>query len=287
MRKQLFMVSLMLISLSNTFAQIQAYQLKKGDTFEVTREANITIDQEVMGSNMQVTQKVINTDLLEVISASKGIYEIKYTAISRKLVMNIPMVGEQVMDSEGSSDMDKPFQAMVNKSFTFVMDQFGNIQEFKGLEEVQNEMKGELGTMNLSGGEQLDEIVSVYAEDVLTATMASQFGFYAGDSSSEWTRDYSSTVNNLPLSLSVKHWYDSDNSILAEGSLSIKGDIVQMGMAMSANMKGIQNTIYDLSESGMPTKVQTKQDAEGTMMAQGMEIPMKLTTNTTITYSKK
>lgn len=287
MRKQLFMVSLMLISISGALAQIQSYQLKKGDAYEVIQEANVIIDQEVMGSSMQVTQKVLSSDMLEVISASKGVFEIKYTSISRKLVMNIPMAGEQVMDSEGSSAIDKPFQAIVNKSFIFVMDQFGKIQEFKGLEEVQNEMKAELGTLNLPGGEQLDEMLSVYTEDILRATMASQFGFYAGDSSSEWTRDYSSVVNKLPVKLSVKHWYDSDNAILAEGSLSIKGDIQQMGMTMSTNMEGTQNTIYDLSESGMPMKIQTRQNAEGTMMAQGMEIPMKLTTNSTITYSKK
>lgn len=287
MRKQLFMVALMLISISSTFAQIQAYKLKKGDAFEVVQDVNITIDQEVMGSSMQVTQKVTTTDMLEVLSVSKGVYEMKFTALSRKLLMNIPMAGEQVMDSEGSTDMDKPFKAMVNKSFTFMMDQFGQIQEFRGLDEAKEQVKAALASANMGGADQVDQVVSVYSEDVLRASMSSQFGFYAGDSSNEWTRDYNSTVNNLPVNLTVKHWYDSDNSILAEGSLSIKGDVEQMGMTMSTNMEGTQNTIYDLSASGMPTKVQTKQDAEGTMMAQGMEIPMKLTTNTTTTYTKK
>lgn len=287
MKKQLIILLLLFTAVPGLMAQVQSYQLKKGDVYEVSQDIDATIDMEVMGSSMQNKQKANNIDVIEVLSATGGVYEMKFTSKRRKVTVSSPMGGDMVMDSEGTNSTDMMLKAMVNKSFTFVMDQFGNVQGFDGLEEVRESIKTDLAAIGITAGPQLEQVLDAYAEEVLTGSIASQFGFYAGDSSNEWTKNYKVVANGMPVKLNVKHWYDSDNTILAEGQMDISGEMQQMGMAMTSSLKGTQNTIYDLAPSGMPAQVQTKQEAEGAMTAQGMDMPMKLSSITITKYTKQ
>jgi hypothetical protein len=287
MKKQLIILLLLFTAVPGLMAQVQSYQLKKGDVYEVSQDIDATIDMEVMGSSMQNKQKANNIDVIEVLSATGGVYEMKFTSKRRKVTVSSPMGGDMVMDSEGTNSTDMMLKAMVNKSFTFIMDQFGNVQGFDGLEEVRESIKTDLAAIGITAGPQLEQVLDAYAEEVLTGSIASQFGFYAGDSSNEWTKNYKVVANGMPVKLNVKHWYDSDNTILAEGQMDISGEMQQMGMAMTSSLKGTQNTIYDLAPSGMPAQVQTKQEAEGAMTAQGMDMPMKLSSITITKYTKQ
>lgn len=278
------MAAVMLFSAFGAFAQIQSYQLTVGQSFEVTQEIDMTLDQNVMGQNMQLVQKITKKDLLEVLSDEGGSFEIKSTIKAMRIAMTIPMAGETVMDSEGDSPMDASFKALVDKSFSFVINQFGEITEFKGLEDLRTAVSEEMGGIT---GAELDGIVGAYSEEALKATMAYEYGFYAGNSSKEWEKDYNMDLNNMPVELKVKHWYDNDSTILAEGNMLIKGDMTQMGVAMSANLNGTQNTIYDLSKNGMPTKIQTMIIGEGTLTAQGIDVPLKMNVKRVSTYIEK
>lgn len=285
MKKQLITVLMLLFVASVTFGQINSYKLEVGDKYEINQEVDITIDQEVMGSSMQTTQKVNTTDMLEVISANNNSYEFRYTSMSRKLVMNVPMAGEQVMDSEGTGPMDAAFKAMVNRTVIFTMDQYGQVLEFQGLDEAQESIKSELNGTPMAA--QAGQLANAYSEEVLRAGIQSLMSFYSNEASKEWNKSFRTNMNQLPVQLEMKYWHDTDTSVLAEGTLVINGDVEQMGMAMKTDLTGLQNTIYDLSENGMPAKIQSKQEAEGTMTAQGMDIPMKLSTVSVVTFIKK
>ena len=284
MRKQTILLA-MLLAVSTAFAQVKSYDLSVGDKYEVNQETNITMDIEAMGSSMQTVQKVITKDMLEVIAANSAGYEFKYTTMNRKIVMTLPMAGEQTMDSDGTGPMDAAFKAMINRSITFTMDKYGRIKEFKGLKDAKKAMKDDLAGTAMAA--QADQLTAIYSESVLKSLLQGQLDFYAGDDSKEWNKNFSTVMNELPVDLEVKMWYDTDNSILADGKMLIKGEVNQMGAQMSTDLKGTQNSNYDLASNGMPTQIQTKQEAEGSMTAQGMELPVKMSTMTKVTFTKK
>lgn len=275
----------MLLMVSALFAQVNSYSLKVGDMYEINQKSDITTDQEVMGSSQQIIQQINALDMLEVVAIKGTDIELKYTTKVRKMVMEIPMAGEQKMDSEGSGPMDGAFKALVNRSVNFVMDQYGNIKEFKGVDEVQSAIRADLNGTPVAA--QADQLVAAFSEDVLKSTLKALLSIYSGDDAKEWNKNFSALMNQLPVNLEMKMWYDSNESILADGKVMIKGEIEQMGMTVSTDLTGIQNTIYDVTSNGIPSKIQTKQEAEGIMNAQGMEIPMKMSTKTTVTFTKK
>jgi len=287
MKKITLSLIVMLLSITSIVAQIKSFDLKKGEVYEVTTVTDLNIEQEAMGQKMEVGQGISIVESLEVLDISNGLYKMKATTMQVKIDIEAPMQPAQTMDSEGTGQMNDVAKAFVNKSYTFYMDKFGQVEKFEGLEEMSMTIIADLDKTVIGQAGQSQTMAQLLSEDMIKTNLSNMFAIYPTDGSKEW--EYTSEVvfNALPAKITAKRYYDGDATIMSAGNLSVKGTQQQMGMTIEAEMAGTVNTIYDLMQNGMPSKVQVQQDATGKASAQGMDIPMDLKMSTIITITKQ
>lgn len=287
MKKITLSVVVMLFSIASINAQIKSYDLKKGEVYEVKTVTDLNIEQEAMGQKMEVGQGISIVETLEVLGVSDDMYSMKATTKQVKIDISAPMQPAQTMDSEGTGQMNDVAKAFVNKEYRFQMDKFGQVQGFEGLDEMSKAIIADLDKTLIGQAGQSQTMAQLLSVDMVKSNLTNLFTIYPTDGSKEWEYSNEVVFNALPASLKAKRYYDGNATIMSAGELTVKGSQQQMGMSIESEMAGTVNTIYDLSENGMPSKVQVQQDATGTAKAQGMEIPMDLKMSTTITITKK
>lgn len=286
MRKRMMLTMSLLLTV--TIAQAQkpsGYKLNKGDKYTITSETDIGTSQEAMGQTIETNQTALNVNDYEILEVNGDIYTLRATNVRRKVTISSAFMSTE-MDSDVEGDQNVPFKLMTGKSYTFKMNKFGQILEINGLESLKADLKKELeGTMFSATA---DQILTVYDQKMIKGELEAQFTFYNTGSGSEWTTKTDSNVNNIPASFENKYKWDNDKTILLSSTISVDGDIPAMGQAMKTVLNGDQQTIIDLNrQTGFPTKIQSQQQMKGSMEAQGMQIPMTMTAETTTTVVKK
>lgn len=287
MKRITILFFVMLLSVATAFAQISAFDLKKGDVFEVNTAMKTNIEQEAMGQTMNVGQGVNTTELLEVTDVSNGLFTMKATVMKVRIDIELPMQPAQSMDSEGEDQMSDVAKAFTQKGYTFTINKFGEIQSVDGLEEMSAAIIADLNKTMIGQAGQSETIAQLMSEEMIKNNLANMFTIYPTDGSKEWTFEREGVFNALPAMLTADRYYDGDATIMSAGKMFVNGSQQQMGMTIQAEMSGTVNTIYDLAQNGMPTKVQVQQEATGKASAQGMEIPMVVKVNSTINIMKK
>lgn len=265
-------------------AKIDGYDFKKGEKYELKVSMDQQVTQSAMGQTMETKSKIETIEEMEVLDVSGDVFTIKITGKKRYMNMSIPTMGDQVMDSDGSGPMDQPFKIMTGKSYTIKMNRIGKVLEIEGLEEMVKTMKEEFSGTQFAA--QAGQLLSVYEKEALMNTLTTQFLIYPENGENEWSQSSTMVVGNIPVELSTELSYKDDKTIYGEGKVGMDGDISTMGMTMQAKMDGTQQTIIDLASNGVPSKIQTIQEAEGELEAQGQKIPMSISTESTTTYVK-
>ena len=155
-----------------------------------------------------------------------------------------------------------------------------------GLEEIREHMKKELSGTIYSVN--IDQIAGVYDETSIKKSLNAAFNFYSESDQDEWSNEYASIVNNIPVKFTASLFWDDQDAIFGTADITILGDIDIQGTNVNMDFKADQKSIIDLDVSnGMASKIQTIQEISGSMQAQGQTIPMSLTTDTTMTIIKK
>lgn len=278
----------MLLILLQTAAMAQrpsGYTLKVGDLFRIHIEATQEIAQTVMGQTQEIKQATINVDDYEVIAAAHGVYTIKTTSIQRQLENASPM-GSMVIDSESDDPQSAPFRAMVNQTYQFKMNKMGEILEVEGLETMTASIREGLTDNGL--GAQADDILAAFEEEILISTLSQQFNLYEPQMNDSWSKSNTMVVLGTPITTNSTFQWEGNNVINGASDIEMTGDIEQMGMAMTMDVTGIQQTKITLDEAtGMPTQVVMDQEISGDVEAQGMTIPLSITGITTCTIVKQ
>ena len=286
MKKSMMLAMSLLMMVAMAQAQKpEGYKLNKGDKYVITSETDIGTSQEAMGQKVETNQTALAVNDFEVLEVNGDVYTLKTTNVRRKITISSSFMSTE-MDSDLEGDQNIPFRLMAGKSYTFKMNKFGQILEINGLDELKAGLKEGLGGTMF--GATSDQIITIYDRKTVMGELESQFSFYNTGKGEEWTTNTSTNVNNIPASFVNKYKWDGDKTILLSSTISVDGDIPAMGQSMKTVMEGDQQTIIDLNQSsGFPDKIQTQQQMKGTMTAQGMEIPMTLTTETKTTVVKK
>ncbi len=286
MRKSITVAMLLLISVAVAYAQRPShYNLKKGDKFTVTSEAEIDMTQEAMGQSIETAQAITVIDELEVTSVDGDTYTIKSTGIRRRVSISSSMMSTE-MDSDLEGEQNVPFKLMTGKSYSFKMSKYGKVLELIGLETMKEDIKKEMvGTIYEATS---DQILTAFDRETLMTSLQSQFDIYDSEGKNEWSASTKAVVNNIPIEFTNNYKWDNDETILAEAEITMDGSTDAAGMTMKMVMKGNQQTIFDLDKkSGMPVQIQTQQTMSGDLEAQGMKIPMTMKTESKITIEKK
>lgn len=286
MKLRISLVAAALLFLNTSiFAQsVKGYSLSKGKTFTVSSEINQDIEQIMLGQTMKTTQKISTVDVYEVVAVTDLGYRLKITGLSRKLDLVSPQ-GNASMDSELEGDDHLALRALSGKSYFVDINRQGKVLGMEGLEEMHTAIRNDLkGTaLEFSAG----QLISPLNQPTLTTTFESQFYIYPPDGIDQLTKKEEIVVNNLPISVDLTYSWSDDNTIVAKGNLSLKGDINIGGIAMVAVMEGEQAGTHNINAvSGLSTSIETEQILNGELQVQGTSVPMKIKSKVVVTIAQ-
>ena len=265
--------------------QVSGYNLTKGDSYSTDSKINQVITQTVMGQKSVINQDITSSETLEVVAADGTNFTLKATNVSTKLELSSIMFS-QTIDSEGTTETDGVFRVLKGKSYQFTMNEFGEILEITGLEEIQAAITEELQGSALAA--QAGQITAAYSEETVRANLENQFSIYPTSKMEAWNKKRDASVNGLPVTLDSQYLYEDDSTILVNSELTVNGKINQGGMQLDAALEGTQEAKLTLDPaSGICTVYDASQMMEGSVTTQGMQIPMSVETSTKITTSKK
>lgn len=310
LKHSVILLTLLLSSAFTTTAQNidLKLNLKKGDRFYVLMDTDQDISQTMMGQEMQQKQVMTMGYDFDVVDVNgNGDYKIQVTY--RKIVYkNKNAYSEILYDSEIDSTHTpgtESFDTLINASFYFTCNAYGNVSEVKGLDEIAIKMV-ETNSNNLTV-EQIEETKKSYIKQFGNESMKSDLSktmdFYPKNTikvGSTWQKTVMLNAS-IPMTL-VNTW--SLNTI--------KGDIAFIGVdsnIQTTNDDYIQNGEmqykYDISSgkqvgemevdinSGLIRKSVIKQDIKGDMsmisetIKEPVVIPMTIQSTVSTTMTKK
>jgi hypothetical protein len=254
------------------------------------------ISQTVMGQSMNVDQSIGMTYSLTatgVLPDGSTTVDVTYEAVSFKT--NAP--GQNVdYDStrpqQGEIPMlAKTFAAMVGAKMTMTMAPDGKVTKVDGAEAFLQKIVDGMGLPEGPMRQQvMDQMKQQFSGEQLAASMQQLISTYpakplnVGDT---WTQSQNLGAGSMPFTADTTYTVKGiDGSSVVLGLDSklnaaplFGADPSQPQMTLTGTQKG--DMIVDRA-SGMPRKANLRQDISGKMSAQGMEIPMTITSNITM-----
>lgn len=282
MIKRLFTTLLLLIVASSLATAFQsAYSLEDGSSFTIKTVQDQEISQMIMGQANLITTSNTSSEKFDVIGVTNNEFTIKITTLAQLTEMSAQGM-TQVMDSEDPSTGGGLFAALKNTSYEFTMDKFGNILSVTGLEAVRDSI---IATME-GNPQAAAQIESLMSESAVTTNLTMRFSIFNAEGNDSWTTTKEVDMNSMPVTYSTAYTL-SDGKVLANSDISINTTTTQMGMQVKMDLSGEQEAVFNLdSVTGLPVESNSSNTLKGTANAQGMSIPMTISSETTTTITK-
>lgn len=284
LRKTMLLALGVMVAMAAVAQKPQEYKLSVGTKFTISVSMDQTIEQDLMGQKQTILQNITNVDSYEVMSKEDGNYRLKITGVRQKVKMDNPMMNID-MDSDLDGEENLALKATVGKSYFVIMDKYGSLLKVEGFDDYKQEIKAGLVGTSLEEGS--SDILAALQESTVEATFQNFFNIYSADGKKKWSTEYDLVVNTFPLKVTTDFERVSADKLAASGSMSLSGDVEVQGMAMTAELEGIQTTNYELDKkTGLSKTINSEQDLSGTLEVQGMSIPMSIKTisKTSITW---
>lgn len=272
----------LLVSFQVSAQKPNAYRLKTGDKFVATVEITQHIEQDLMGQSQVTDQDMLTVDEYEVVKREEGTILLKVTGLRRQLTISGAM--NISMDSDSDDEISVPIKVLTGKSYYVTIDVYGKVMKVEGLEEFRDQVRSELKSTIVAG--QTAQILDPISTEVIKTSFEGFFYIYSPDRRKKWNRESAVTINNLPVTVSTNFVREKRKKLVANGTLSITGDIEAQGMTMTADMTGTQVSEFVLDKkTGLSKSVETKQEMTGQLGLESFDIPMTMTTVTKVTVS--
>lgn len=258
--------------------QVNGYNFTKGDTFTSNSVVDQVITQSVMGQSMEIKQITTTSEKIEVLGVSGDSFTLSLTNLSTKLEVNSPQ-GSQTIDSEGNGPSDGLYKALKGMSYQFTLSKNGTVSNITGLDAVRDSLTKELTGTPLAAA--LGQVLASFSDKSIQSSLENRFSIFAEDGSEQWTTSREMTINNMPVSTDSEYLYASDDVIMVNSQLSIKGKIVAMGTEMDADLSGTQESMMTLDSTGICTLLEVTSTIDGSVNAQGLTVPISVLSVTT------
>lgn len=265
----------------NGFAQTLTFQ--NGQKLEVTTTVQKSSSLEVMGQSVDSKVNGTLSEIFDVKNVANNAATIEHKV--KRLVFNVEGMQAQSFDSEKEGDMKgeigKLLEKAIKNKYTFTMDGSGKVTSVK------------LDDDNPKGNEESDAIVGMMAMQtglnlvtpkagdptefkILPATPVKQ-----GDT---WTDTTSSALGKVKTVYTVKSITDGEINLDFSEEEKVDGTQEMMGQQakMSGSSKSTGTAVVDRKTGILKTKTITT-DADITVEAQGMSIPVKDKSTRTVT----
>ena len=300
MKTNYFTLALIAILLSFNIVQAKSkvllrLNLKKGTTYEMTMISDNLIDQEIMGQEMKITQKmemVFSYHVTDVLPSNN--FEIEYSVQKMKLNMNIN--GQDVnMDSESTDDSNpgnKSLKDLVNIKIKMEVTPKGSIQKVEGLDEY---------AQKLSGNQQMAQSMQMFLnKDNFESFVGQTLNYFpeeAVEKGTKWTSTYKlPSMMNMETTMNFEVASIDKKNILLNvvSDINMNMPIEQNGMTIDMKMTGTQNGTMSISPidgwvrgSDLTQKFDMIMKMNNPQSGEDMEIPMKMNAVTKITVVEK
>lgn len=267
---------------------------KQGDKYLFSSAVKQTTSQEIMGQKMESTQDMITDYIYDVESVQSDVTRIKVTfdALSTTVNTGFPGASPLTYDSrnpeQGSAEL-KTLSNLVGKSFYIDINKGGEVTNVEGLADVISSV----------GGEQSQLLSQLFDDGAMTNSLNAITHIYPDKSvkiGESWNKSTSGPIASVMHSeADFTYLLDRVEGDLATVSISGQqkistspdGGANPLLQGAEFNLNGTQTGSAEIEmKSGLIVTNRQQQEISGTVSAQGFEIPMRLTIDTTITGKK-
>lgn len=295
MKKILFLVVGLCAGLSLSTAQEVglSFNPDKGATYTYSYKIWQTIDQQLMGMDVNFVQEISMAYAMNVLEKNKEEVRVsfEYTDILYTLanpMMTIRYNSNKPVDNPTSMDemVAKMYNCLIGRKFEAVIALDGTVKSLTGMDEVINEMFAAAGAAAGMAPGMEESLRAQMGNDALKKSFEQSLKIYpeekvkVGDS---WTVGQTSEIMNIQWDIENQYTLTKadkkDAMLLVESVISTSGE---------NGLKGTQAGMIHLDrKTGMMREATIHQEIEGELSTQGMAIPLKIKSDVSITIRKK
>jgi len=295
MKKRFFLLSAAIIC-TGLLAQAQikpTFNPVKGETYTYRIVSNQKINQSFGGQSMNINSVTEFLTEMKVKEKTGNEVSVDYTYKEILLSVTNPLMSIKVdtkKKDDNASDMDKLIGNMldcfIGKPIQVTLLQDGSVQSVSGYDAIMSEVQKILGSANAIQKQMANAFMQSFAEEGLKSSFEQMFKIYPDKeikNGESWKIDLSLTLG-AAMSSKVNNTYTLK---------SVSNDVALLDVAsiMSFNMSGSDSGINGDQKgemklnlkTGLPVQSKTEGTAKGKMTAQGIEITMDMTIQTTTT----
>ena len=256
-----------------------------GQTFKLVQKMDQDISTKIMGMSQDMKQEMEFFLKYDVVAPSEESVEMKITYARIKYKIESAMFGVMTdydsddPDGGGGNPMSKvmteSFSGLIGKSITAVMDRKGKITEIKGLDDLYDDIDGELPpNLNAEGLEKTMQGMIAIFPDV-------QVG--VGDT---WGSQ-NDLSGQFPLIMTTTYKVENIDAntvyLNVEGEIETTDDAVDPDSGGKITMEGSQEGIMEVDRAtGMVLKADYTQEITGEVEAGPVKAPMEIESRITI-----
>ena len=222
--------------------------LEKGAAYQMTITSDNSIDQQMMGQQMKVQQKMEMGSTYKVLDVLPNkIYVIEYSF--DKMKMNMEINGQKVsINSEDTTGnvVSRNMKELTSMKIKFTMDSQGKIQSIEGMDEYEKKV---------GSNQELGQILSMLANaDNFKASFGQYLGFFPDNEvevGSKWDLPIKMpSMMNMDMNLhySVNDITDDQIVLGVNSEVNMDSPIENNGMKIQMKATGTQDRYY---ESGL------------------------------------
>lgn len=268
------------------------FNLKPGDQYRFSSVVKQHIVQEAMGQQITTTQDIATDYIYDVKSVEEGVTTINVTFSAVKMDTDVAGMQQLSYDSAnpdaGTNEL-KVMSNLIGKSFLMYINEEGSVEKVEGLAEIIGGVEGPQSELlkqsfgDSSMIQNMSQITNIYPNQKVNI----------GDT---WVRTFSGPIAGMMQSEATSNFALSqvtgDVAVLeVDGQMKFSklagGGGNPMLQGAEFNLNGTQQGTMEVDiASGLPVQTKLKQDISGSLEIQGMQIPMSIVSDITITGQK-
>ncbi|WP_143053972.1 DUF6263 family protein [Parapedobacter koreensis] len=267
------------------------FNLKPGEQYFFSSATKQNITQNFMGQQMATTQDILSEYVYDIQSVQNGVTAINVTFSRIKMDTDVAGMQRLTFDSENPETSTSELSAisnLVGKSFLMHINEEGSVEKVEGLADI----------INAVGGQQAEMLKQSFGDSSMILSMNQMTNIYPAnqvDIGESWIKAFTGPIAGMMQSEATSKFVlsktEGDLAILeVDGQMNFSklqngGNPMLQGAEF--NLKGTQKgTLRVDIESGLPIQTSLKQDISGDIEVQGMQIPMSIVSDITITGKK-
>ena len=254
---------------------------------------NTTTSMSMMGQDMNMASSNTSEYTLEAKKDSAGLKS--FVVVLKSAQKSVDQMGTKIdintadpnadTTSEPAGSLTKFYKHLVGNPYTVYFNKSGKVASTTGAKEIY---KNAASKLDLTGP--MAQLKTMVSETILTTDLDKAFDYYPGRSlqvGEKWERTDTVSSNGMPMHFSTRYILDKVEgdvaTIKANSTISFDGDMESVPGATAKIMGTVVGNFKVNTTTGLMVSSIGDIDMEIKLSANGMDIPMKVSSKATIT----